>query len=244
MHGTDDTTALPHLDETVLATTRYLGALTVLDDESLAQPSVLPGWTRAHVIAHLSRNADAFTQVFTQAAAGGPAYMYTSNEDRETDIERTVERGFAALREDAHASSARFIEAAWAFDPGLRDAPYTRTPSDSDTFPVKTVGGRRRTEVEIHHSDLDVGYSPADWPYDFSLAMVKRRQDEMAALPQGCPSMVLSSTDVEGLWKFGEGPGPEIHGAAGDLAWWLVGRGGGRGLTSSTGELPTLGKWR
>ena len=56
--------------------------------------------------------------------------------------------------------------------------------------------------------------------------------------------MALSATDVEGLWKFGVGQGPQIHGAVGDLAWWLVGRGGGRGLTSSSGELPDLGRWR
>ena len=68
--------------------------------------------------------------------------------------------------------------------------------------------------------------------------MVKQRQEEMAALPQGGPSMVLASTDVAGLWKFGEGQGPEIHGTAGDLAWWLVGRGGGAGLTCSPATLP------
>jgi hypothetical protein len=56
--------------------------------------------------------------------------------------------------------------------------------------------------------------------------------------------MVLSSTDVDGLWKFGDGQGPEIEGSVGDLAWWLVGRGGGRGLTCSAGELPVLGRWR
>jgi maleylpyruvate isomerase len=56
--------------------------------------------------------------------------------------------------------------------------------------------------------------------------------------------MVLSSTDVAGLWKFGVGQGPEIHGTAGDLAWWLVGRGDGRGLTCSAGDLPTIGRWR
>ena len=56
--------------------------------------------------------------------------------------------------------------------------------------------------------------------------------------------MVLSSTDVPGLWKLGEGQGPEIHGTAGRLAWWLVGRGGGAGLTCSAGDLPVLGRWR
>ena len=73
-------TALPQIDETLLATTRYLQALTVLDDESVRRPSLLPGWARAHVVAHLSRNADAFTRVLGQVAAGEPASMYASRE--------------------------------------------------------------------------------------------------------------------------------------------------------------------
>ena len=236
--------ALPQIDETLLATTRYLQALTVLDDESVRGSSVLPGWSRAHVVAHLSRNADAFTRVLEAVGAGGPAAMYASDEERDRDIEETFERhDLAGLVEDSISSVARLTDALWSCraDP---DAPYARLAGGDVTFPLRTVGPRRRAEVEIHHADLDVGYAPSEWPVDFSSAMVKQRQEEMAALPQGCPSMVLSSTDVEGLWKFGVGQGPEIRGKVGDLAWWLVGRGGGQGLTCSTGELPVLGRWR
>jgi maleylpyruvate isomerase len=237
-------TALPQIDETLLATTRYLQALTVLDDESVRRPSVLPGWSRAHVVAHLSRNADSFTGVLAAVASGQPAAMYPSSERRDRDIEDTVERlDLAGLVEDAIASVARLTEAFWSCDADP-DAPYTRVPGDPTTFPLRTLGPRRRAEVEIHHADLDLGYLPSEWPPDFSSALVRQRQDELAALPGGSPSMVLSSTDVEGLWKFGVGQGPEIRGTVGDLAWWLVGRGGGRGLACSAGELPVLGRWR
>jgi maleylpyruvate isomerase len=240
----DTSTALPDLDETLLATTRYLQALTVLDDESVRRPSVLPGWSRAHVVAHVSRNADAFHRVLTRAAAGEPAAMYASSEQRDHDIEDTVRTNdLQALLADAHRSADRLEEAWRACDAGP-DATYSRTPDADASMPLTRVGPARQAEVEIHHADLDLGYSPADWPADFSVRMVKLRQDELAALPDGGPSMVLSATDVEGLWKLGRGPGPEIHGTAGDLAWWLVGRGGGRALTSSSGELPSLGRWR
>ena len=235
-------TALPEIDETLLATTRYLQALTVLDDESVRRPSLLPGWSRAHVVAHLSRNADAFTRVLGQVAAGEPAWMYASAEARDADIKDTVARlDLAGLVEDALASTARLTEALWSCeaDPG---APYTRVPGGDRTWPLHSVGPRRRAEVEIHHSDLGEGYQPATWPADFSSHLVKQRQDELAEA--GGPSMVLSSTDVDGLWKFGEGQGPEIRGAVGDLAWWLVGRGDGEGLTCSAGDLPVLGRWR
>ena len=82
--------ALPQIDETLLATTRYLQALTVLDDESVHRTSALPGWSRAHVVAHRSRNADAFTGVLAAVAEGRPAAMYGSNEERDREIDRHV----------------------------------------------------------------------------------------------------------------------------------------------------------
>jgi maleylpyruvate isomerase len=240
----DTAAALPDLDETVLATTRYLQALTVLDEEAVRRPSLLPGWSRAHVVAHLSRNADAFEQVLSRAARGGPAVMYDGQHARDRDIEETV-RGadLAHLVDDAHRS-ARRLEHAWRTCAADPETPYSRLPDAEETFPLRTVGFRRRAEVEIHHADLGLGYLPSTWPTDFSLRVVSQRQNELAQLPGGGPSMVLSSTDVEGLWKLGLGRGPEITGTVGDLAWWLVGRGGGHGLECSPGGLPTLDRWR
>lgn len=239
-------TALPQIDETLLATTRYLQALTELDDDAVRRPSGLPGWSRAHVVAHLSRNADAFTRVVRQASAGEPAQMYESNEDRDAEIQDTVATlDLEALVEDAITSSARLTEAFWTCTADAA-TPYSRVPG-GEVFPLETLGRRRRTEVEVHHCDLDRGYAPTEWPVDFARQLVRQRQDELATLPGGGPSMVLSSTDdstMGGLWKLGPGPGPEIQGAIGDLAFWLVGRGGGRGLTCSAGDLPDLGRWR
>lgn len=240
--GTSGTpTPFPDLDEILHATARYLGALTVLDESALAAPSALPGWTRAHVVAHLSRNADAFARVLARAAAGGPASMYDSSESRDRDVEETVRsHDTPALVEDAQASSRRFEDAAASYD-GPADATYTRLPGEAASMPVGTVVPRRRIELEVHHADLLLDYRPTDWPVDFSRDLVGRRQDELGL---DGPSMVLSATDVDGLWKLGPGPGPEITGTVGDLAWWLVGRGGGAGLVSSTGELPQIAKWR
>jgi maleylpyruvate isomerase len=240
--GVSTSTNLPALDETVLATTRYLDALTVLDDESVRRPSVLPGWTRAHVITHLSRNAGGIAHALRGAQSGADAWLYASQESRDADVEAGAARSAEELREDAAASWGRLAEAAHQLHPSRFDAPVSRVPGDAP-FPARNLVLMRRTEVEVHHADLDVGYSPAHWPPDFSAGLIKRRQDELAELPDGGPSMVLTSTDVEGLWKLGHGAGPEIRGTAGELAWWLVGR-AGTNLTCSTGELPVLGRWR
>ncbi|NUR05600.1 MAG: maleylpyruvate isomerase family mycothiol-dependent enzyme [Nocardioidaceae bacterium] len=237
-------TTLPLIDETRVATTRYLAALTGLDDESVRLPSVLPGWSRAHVVAHLSRNADAFTRVLRAASAGETAAMYPSNDVRNAEIDDTVAtHDLAGLLDDARESCER-LDAALRENDADPESPYARLDGERPSFPLATLGSRRRAEVVIHHTDLDLDLRAADWPPGFSEEMVRQRQDEMALAHDGGVSMVLSSTDVPGLWKFGEGQGPEVHGAVGDLAYWLVGRGDGAGLTCSPGDLPVLGRWR
>ena len=240
----DTTAALPGVDEMLAATTRYLAALTQLDDESVREPSELPGWSRAHVVAHVSRNADAFERVIGQAGAGEDASMYDAAGSRDFDIEETARlKDLAHLVEDAQRSARRLERACRSWGADL-DTPYRRVPGDAQTWPMAGIGFRRRAEVEIHHSDLDLGYLPRDWPPDFSTAMVRQRHEELHARPEGSPSMVLVGTDVEQRWAFGQGPGPDVRGTVGDLAWWLVGRGGGAGLTCSVDRLPTLGGWR
>ena len=236
-------TALPEIDETLLATTRYLQALTVLDDESVRRPSLLPGWSRAHVVAHLSRNADAFTRVLGQVAAGEPASMYASAEARDADIEDTVARlDLAGLVEDALASTARLTEALWACEADP-DTPYTRVPGGDRTWPLHSVGPRRRAEVEIHHSDLGVGYEPATWPADFSSHLVKQRQDELAD-----GRRPVDGAQLDGRRRALEvrrGPGAR-RSAARSGTWpggWSAAA-TGEGLTCSAGDLPVLGRWR
>src|SRR3954447_4566989 len=45
-------------------------AMEQLTDDDLRKPSRLPGWTRAHVVAHLARNADALINLCTWARTG------------------------------------------------------------------------------------------------------------------------------------------------------------------------------
>jgi maleylpyruvate isomerase len=235
----DSDSDLPHFEETILATTRYLAGIENLTDDDVREPSALPGWTRGHVITHLSRNADALTRVLHAAQAGTTVSMYDSQESRDADIEAGAGRSAAELIEDAAASWGRLLQAENEIHDVHLDATFTRR-AGQEPLPVRYVGQMRRTEVEVHHADLLIGYTAADWPTDFTRHLIGRRQDELAA----GPSMVLSATDADGLWKLGPGQGPEVKGTLADLAWWLVGRGDGAGLVSSAGELPHLEKWR
>jgi maleylpyruvate isomerase len=179
------------------------------------------------------------TNLLHWALTGRPTPMYESQEKRDADIEEGARRSAAELREDSAASWGRLLQAANEILHEHLDVQVSRTPG-SEPFAAALVGPMRRVEVEVHHADLLLDYTARDWPEDFARRLVDRRTEDLA----DGPSMVLSATDVDGLWKLGPGAGPEIEGALGDLAWWLIGRGRGEGLASSTGELPTIPRWR
>lgn len=235
--GTPTDTDFPNLDETVIATARLIGALSDLTDDELREPSLLPGWTRAHVVTHLARNADALTNLLHGAEAGEVRAMYESQEQRDADVEEGAKRPAAELLSDIVAACGRWVQAANELHSSHLDAQGTRVPG-GEPFPVRRVGVLRRTEVEIHHADLGTGYTAADWPADFVSALMKRRHRE---LQSAGTALSWRATDTGDTWS--TGGGPEVTGTAADLVWWLLGRGSGEGLTSSSGQLPELGKW-
>ena len=230
--------ALPQLEETILATTRYLAALTELSDDDCRAPSLLPRWSRGHVITHLSRNADALANLLHWAQTGVETPMYPTNEARDLEIEAGAGRSVEELRADASASSGRFLQAANEVHSNRLSALVSRTPG-STPFAAREVGRLRRTEVEVHHADLGIGYTARDWPVSFTRLLLERRAAELSDRGQG---MVWRLTDLDQTVVVGDG-GPEVSGPGADLAWWLIGRGDGADLSVSDGDLPTIGRW-
>jgi maleylpyruvate isomerase len=234
----NNVTRLPQLEEAILATTRYLAALTELTDDDCRAPSALPGWSRGHVIAHLSRNADGLSNLLHWAQTGVETTMYVSIESRDADIEAGSGLSADELRADASASCGRFLQAANEVHRSQLSAMVARTPG-SPPFEAYRVGGLRRNEVEIHHADLLIGYTAHDWPADFTRHLLDRRAAELA---EDGHAMTWRVTDLAEPIVVGAG-GTEVRGSAADLAWWLIGRGTGEGVTAEEGDLPTIGKW-
>src|SRR5260370_38967831 len=69
------------------ATQRMLKTASTLSDEEVRQPSLLPGWTRGHVLAHLAGNADALRNLLIWARTGVKAPAYASQQARDEAIE-------------------------------------------------------------------------------------------------------------------------------------------------------------
>ncbi|MYT37789.1 maleylpyruvate isomerase family mycothiol-dependent enzyme [Streptomyces sp. SID8356] len=213
------------------ATDRLLGEVGQWDEAALAEPSRLPGWSRGHVLTHLSRNADAIGNVLR----GLP--MYASSEMRDADIEagasRPLDEQLADFRESADRLQAAAAEPA--------DWSRTVTLRNGVTDSASRVPFRRLIEVEIHHVDLDAGYELEDLSADFTEREIVFLTDRFSGHPD-VPATTLTAEDGR-TWTTGggaEGPAVSVRGTAADLLGWLAGRRDGSALAVGGGPLPAL----
>ena len=209
-----------------------------LPESAWAEPSLLPGWTRGHVVAHLALNAEGLARVLTGAHTGRPAAMYDSPEARDSDIDELATAPVADARSRLLAGTTSFGQALEAMHEQDWEGRFERTPG-GPSFTLATVPLMRVREVEIHHADLGAGYSPSDWPAEFAVLLL----ESMTKRPYPAP-FTVQTTDAGRAWSYGEGDGgPQVRGASADLGWWLTGRGSGEGLACDADALPRIDPW-
>jgi len=112
-HVSDNLALLAH------ETSLLISTATALDHETIRVASLCEGWTRAHVLSHIARNADALGNLVSWAVTGTPRAMYDSPESRDADIIAGASRGAQEILADLKESAARFASAA----EGLAGAP-------------------------------------------------------------------------------------------------------------------------
>jgi maleylpyruvate isomerase len=154
------------LQQVDAATDLLLHSAGSLSEGQLRGPSRLPGWTRAHVLAHLARNGEAMANLLRGARTGTPATAYLSQEARDAAIEEGATRPLTVLLPE-------LIDAAGLFRAEGFDVPDTAWDRPvrilaSAEFPAAEVLVRRLVEIELHHVDLGVGYDWRDWPETFA----------------------------------------------------------------------------
>ena len=69
------------------ASQRLMTTVDALAEDDWAAPSLLPGWTRAHVLAHLALNGEAFAGAIGGVLRGERVPMYVSDQSRDEDID-------------------------------------------------------------------------------------------------------------------------------------------------------------
>jgi maleylpyruvate isomerase len=169
-------------DQVDAATQRLLDNARTLSEADLRAQSLLPGWSRAHVLAHLARNADAMRNLLVGARAGESRPAYASAQAREDGIEEGAKLGAAGLMADL-ADSAMALRTVARQLPGEAWQVQVRM-LDSEPFPSAALLTKRLVEIELHHCDLGAGYQPADWPAAFTALdlpepMRSQRQDRL-----------------------------------------------------------------
>lgn len=225
--------ALSRLEEADAALTRTMARL---DDAALREPSLCPGWTRAHVLAHLARNADALQRLLVWADSGVPTPAYASAEDRDREIEEGAQQKAVQLRVDVRTSSDQFRRRAQALR-GRTDLATVRIgtgrPLAGDQIPWT-----RLREVTFHHVDLDAGFTFADVAPDVVRSGIVEAVERLSGRV-GCPPLTLLGSDGR-RWNVGGG-GQEVRGRPHQLLLWLA-RGRDEGLQSHR-PLPPLPAW-
>jgi maleylpyruvate isomerase len=148
------------------ATQRLLDDARTLSEADLRAASLLPGWTRAHVLAHVARDADAMRNLLVGARSGQDRPAYPSAQARDADIEQgAAERAGDLMADLANSAMALRTVARQLPDEAWR---VQVRVLDSAPFPAAELLTRRLAEVELHHCDLATRYGPADWPAAFA----------------------------------------------------------------------------
>lgn len=211
------------------ATERLTEAVSGLAPEAVTEPSLLPGWTRGHVLTHLARNAEALVNLLTWARTGEETPMYPSEEARDKDIEEGAGRPLDEQLNDLRLTAERFALAveemplqAWAAQVRTRHG---------GVYPAAELPAKRLAEVLLHHVDLGIGYTCDDLPSDFVERELASVIDRLSG-HEGIAAVRLRDTGSGEVWLIGASAEPEltVAGSARQLLAWVTGRGRGEEL--------------
>lgn len=246
MAMTDLTEALTAVREGEHALTRVITAVESAAEDDLRGPSLLPGWTRGHVLAHIDGIGRALARQLEYAERGGTVEVYDGGQaGRDAAIEagatRTRAEQVAALSEVAHAHRRLWPDE----QSELWSAPVTYR--DGTVVDVALAWWR---EVSIHLVDLDLGAHPEEaWSQalcehllDFlSVRLPSGGLIELDAFEPGVRYVVAAAPQAPPT------PPVTVTGPLTSITGWLAGRQvHPLPLATSAGEtvdLPELGPW-
>jgi maleylpyruvate isomerase len=175
---------------------RFLDTIAHLGREELSAPSVLPGWSRLTVAAHIAHVADAYIRVTRTAVAGFPTSTYPGGPaERDESLHSLDGCSPAEICERSIQASSELL-AVWS---GLDDDTWA-TELQLDALGPVLLGrlvALRLTELEVHHGDLGLGYSVAAWPPVFVEVCLPLRIAWLGVHHRARPAADL---DIGGRW--------------------------------------------
>ncbi|ASN51424.1 maleylpyruvate isomerase family mycothiol-dependent enzyme [Sinomonas sp. R1AF57] len=226
---------------------RKLGELSYAEMDG---PSLLPGWSRRHVIAHVGYNARAIARLVEWAATGVETPMYSSPQARNEEIEFGATLPPIALV-NLFDHSAIHLSVEWRDLPDAKWGEEVRT-AQGRLVPVSETVWMRIREVWLHAVDLGNGARFADIPADVLRRLLGdiwgawEKRGETAGL-----ALRVVGGDDDGLTLGDPGPGATvIGGRLPAVVRWAAGRGAepGQELTAARdgeqlAEVPAAPRW-
>jgi maleylpyruvate isomerase len=192
-------------------------AVTRMDPTLLCNPSLVPGWSRGHIVAHLAANAESHFRRTKAAADGYMVDQYSGGgSGRDLEIETRSRHSAESLIQGVLLSGAALTEQWQSVHPGAWSARVKQL--NGPDLELRDLPRRRWQEVAVHLVDLDIGETSADWPDDFVAPFLPRlRKSLLRRLPNGVrrPTAQLDER-TELAWLYGRA-NPE--GSPALLAW-------------------------
>ncbi len=219
------------------ATEFFLAQVGRLDQDSVHQASLLPGWTRGHVITHVARNADGVARLAGWARTGVEEAMYGERHPRNQDIEAGARRSLEEQEADVREASRR-LAAAFAGLSGAAWSARVRTPHQEVS--ASFLPWMRAREVWLHALDLDVGATYRDLPDGFAARLLEELVHDLSNRP-GMPALSID-TGAGVMEVPGAGSPIRVTGPPAAVACWLSGR-PGPVARPDRAPLPPLPAW-
>lgn len=206
-----------------------------LSNDEVAADSLLPNWSRGHVLSHLANNARGLSNLIEWALTGIQKDMYVSVEQRGIDIENDAKR-------PGNEIIADFLEQSKVFEANLDRLMTGPILSEeivlgngSHVHPHEMTTLRER-ELLVHLVDLDLGYKANDWTLDWSIKTLK--SVSAGKRKESVKFRLLIAGDH--TWTMDQNGMTDIFGTPQGLAAWLMGREPDDKLVTSDGS--PLGK--
>ena len=168
----DDASSLLTLVERSAA--RLLTALAGLDARELDAASLLAGWSRRTIAAHLAFVATAYQRMTLDALAGRPTTTYPGGRaERERSLRSLDGLPPADVCDRVRATAAGLLTR-WR---GLDREEWVRRLHGEPVGPMalSRLLTLRATELEAHHVDLGTGHTTRSWPAGFVAACLPLR---------------------------------------------------------------------
>jgi maleylpyruvate isomerase len=239
---TTDPELLAALLQARRGTAFFARKLNELSDAELDGASLLPGWTRRHITAHVGYNARAIARLIEWAATGVETPMYASTAVRNHEIDFGATLSPIALRH-LFDHSAVHLNVEWRDLPAESWHHKVRTIQGREVPATETVWMRTR-EVWVHAVDLDNGATFADIPTPVLSRLLKDITGAWKARGTD-KDLVLKVDGAQHLSELGDldSNNPEIvSGTLTDITAWAGGR-PAAGIGSSKQEKPVAPHW-